>query len=590
MNELNSTDITFVKGSLRYKGAPEVGIKLDIPLESKLVEIEEFDRSAVVDLALLFNRDRQKSTIFIPTCKFRFIFENTYSGKTGTASNPYTPFNGRLFYYNEAYYRTLQALANNNEIQWAGFPQYKEFTFLRTDNSVDGYTSGNNPHINFENSKADKYNWLTYVTYAYSSSTAAPMVYSYNTQSYGFYCGDGIPYYMRNAKMDGKKMWQIICPVNHGLSVGEFVNLGFSYNGTNLFEVYSLGDGTFNSEYKIFNIYDVGFLVDPGNPQFYDGRMGTFKRVTQKDSPQESTSRYYVRLHKILTNTDDSLTTLSGFELNSFREVKKFFSAAATPNGVSRLGVKEDSQSYNVSFNNPIDINNLLDNNKRPLSEIYFTVINKGQFGWFHPVLVNEGTSLKQGWDFNLDSEYANWWARNNAGSDTNLPTTQYTKGQFTFNYTAPLNVGDVIPGDFCEWNDLEQTERVISEYYHKMVYNPNVFDIAQVDQNIPMGYYYQPHYKMTLRVFSDYIEQGDKKTIDNVPRYAFFSESNNSFIWRDLYDYGFIDADGLGVDYPFMNGRHYPYDNFIFRLIPEGSNLGPLNGTVQIPTFDGCE
>jgi hypothetical protein len=104
------------------------------------------------------------------------------------------------------------------------------------------------------------------------------------------------------------------------------------------------------------------------------------------------------------------------------------------------------------------------------------------------------------------------------------------------------------------------------------------------------MGYYYQPHYKMTLRVFSDYIEQGDKKTIDNVPRYAFFSESNNSFIWRDLYDYGFIDADGLGVDYPFMNGRHYPYDNFIFRLIPEGSNLGPLNGTVQIPTFDGCE
>ena len=100
MNELNSTDITFVKGSLRYKGAPEVGIKLEIPLDANLVELEEFDRSAVVDLALLFNRDRQKSTLFVPTCKFNLIFKNSYFGTTGLlkSNQPY-PYPPRLTRY-----------------------------------------------------------------------------------------------------------------------------------------------------------------------------------------------------------------------------------------------------------------------------------------------------------------------------------------------------------------------------------------------------------------------------------------------------------------------------------------------------------
>jgi hypothetical protein len=51
------------------------------------------------------------------------------------------------------------------------------------------------------------------------------------------------------------------------------------------------------------------------------------------------------------------------------------------------------------------------------------------------------------------------------------------------------------------------------------------------------------------------------------------------------------------GVDYPFLNGKHYPYENFIFRIIPEGTNYiesnlnnyATLYGAAQ-PTKDDCE
>jgi hypothetical protein len=93
----------------------------------------------------------------------------------------------------------------------------------------------------------------------------------------------------------------------------------------------------------------------------------------------------------------------------------------------------------------------------------------------------------------------------------------------------------------------------------------------------------------MTIRVFSDYIEEGDKKLVENIPNYAYFTSTNDKFIWRDLYPYGYVDSTGLGVDYPFLNGVHYPHENFIFRIIPEGTNYIEQTITRQ-PISDPCE
>jgi hypothetical protein len=97
----------------------------------------------------------------------------------------------------------------------------------------------------------------------------------------------------------------------------------------------------------------------------------------------------------------------------------------------------------------------------------------------------------------------------------------------------------------------------------------------------------------MTLRNFSDYVETADVGEVDNVPTYSFFSKVDQQFRWRDLYSYGFIDSLFIGVDYPFLNSAHYPFENIVFRLIPEGANY---NSTIQginfpiKPLIDECE
>jgi hypothetical protein len=162
----------------------------------------------------------------------------------------------------------------------------------------------------------------------------------------------------------------------------------------------------------------------------------------------------------------------------------------------------------------------------------------------------------------------------------------------YSFNYVKPLKLGDVIDGDLCEWNDFEQMERTVSVLYHKFVFNNNVFDIRQnpaQNYNNLMGYYYQPHNKLTIRVFSDYIEEGEGFNTVNIPDYSYFSTYRNAFMWRDIYTYGYLDQDGRGVDYPFLNGKHYPFKNFVFRIIPEGTNFVSDDITLS-PTFDDCE
>jgi hypothetical protein len=585
--------IQFIKGDLRYKGAEDVGINISVPLVNTQKEIDEYNRTININLADLYYKERQQSSVYIPTAKFSFIFDNSYSGLALTQSLPYAPFNNNLYYVNEEFYRASSTNENGEplNIPWAGFPRYDEFTFIRTDNNITGYTTGTDPHVNFKNSDSSYYNWFIQTSYVFSSKTDVDMMYITTNgdvqQNLSFKSGDGIPYTMTYVQIQGSNYWQLRCPIPHGLNIDEYVELDFSYNGTNLFQVDLLGDGSFNSELFVFNILDINYITN-GQGNFYEGKYSTFKRVLFNDLSGETKSEYYVRVHKILTKYDETNITNAGFEYNAFRDVKKYYSAALTPNNQSRIAVKEGSRSYNVSLKNPVSLLGLIDNNNRPVTELFFTVFNRGYFGWFNPVInglegVANSPSLRQGWEFNIGENSASWWL--NLQSLSNIKTNQYNKGSQTFRYNQPFNVGDLVLGDFCEWNDYEQTERVISEYYHKFEFNQNNFSIG-----INKGYYYKPHNKFTLRVFSDYLEEGILGQIANVPDYAYFSEASNSFIWRDLYDFGFIDTDGLGVDYPFLNGRHYPYENFIFRIIPEGTNEGPLSGSIQDPITDACE
>ena len=93
-------NIKFLKGGARFAQAPEKTIQVNIPLSVTSKESDEYERQISINLAQVFETERQKSTLFQPSCKFQFIFSNAYSGvaqydSTGT---PYPPINYNLYY------------------------------------------------------------------------------------------------------------------------------------------------------------------------------------------------------------------------------------------------------------------------------------------------------------------------------------------------------------------------------------------------------------------------------------------------------------------------------------------------------------
>jgi hypothetical protein len=283
--------------------------------------------------------------------------------------------------------------------------------------------------------------------------------------------------------------------------------------------------------------------------------------------------------------------TKAGFEKNVFKEDIKFEYSSITPDNVSRLSQRTSSNAYDFTLAYDLDLALLKDNQKRPISEIFLTIINRGYTGYFNAP--NNNVGLKQGWEFNLTSEPTNYWSQSNTNSNTSIPVSAYTKtngATKTFYYNSDLKKGDMLDGDFCEWNDYEQIEREISTYYQKIKYNQSVFQTTDNSNPNSPGFYYAPHNKMTIRVFSSYIETANPTEVDAIPTYAYYSQPDTQFIWRDLYTYGFKDDEDRGVDYPFLKSAHYPYTGVIFRLIPEGINYNLGFNFVVKPLIDGCE
>lgn len=602
-----------VLGSLRYKSASDNDVGLQVDLNQTQRDMVEFQPNTNVDLTELYDQERQDSTIFRPTAKLVLLFENQYSGTT-----IYPPFKENLFYINERFYAQQQQLNPGIPYAWGGYPQYSEFSFIRTDIDVSGYTSPPNEHVYFLTKSATNYNWNIYLTYAFSGYNKY-LRYddkrannSVNPQNW--FASDGIPYTILSTASNGYNLITLRCRIEHGVSIGEYVELiddtgnPLNYQGSNVYQVHSLGNGLYDSEKYYINIYDYGILTTLGSP-FNSGKQGVLKRVISEDNINETRSKYYVRQHKVLTRVDDAIIAKAGFELNAFSQVSKYVPSALTPNSVAKIVTKTNNQSYTISFSKDVDVSPLLDNNGIPVSELFFTVIHKGYFGWFYSNQSIANSVLKEGYVFNMTyitpnacastvSIPSNWWNLNFVRSYTKIPFRTYVKGGYTFYYNESLDVGDIIDGDFCEWNDYEQKERVISKYIHKIYYNTTIFNntnavlgvCSQSTPNNPYGYYYIPHYPVKIRDFSDYIEEGDPKNTDFIPDYAFYSSYRKLFRWRDIYTYGFVDSAGNGVNLPFMNGVHHPYLNINFRVIPEGYNFSDILTDIGRPLNDDCE
>ena len=579
-------EIRIVLGNKRFAGSSNQPVQIQLPLIGERREMVQGDRATLIDLQDVFDSERQNSSTFRLAGKIVNISDNVVSGKTN-----YTPFKNNLYY--------LDPVSSINSGVWKGYPQYDEFTIIR-DKSIPG-------HINFVAKSATTYNWSTYVSYAYSSTTAQTMSYvdeKFNVTNVNFNVSDGIPFVIKTDVFNGKDLVYFYCGTNHNLRVGQYVKLNITIDGNDTFQVYSLGDDTYRSDLRVFTIYNLKFTPS----EVVTGRYGNLKRIINIDNTGETTSRYYVRLHKILTRTDETFLTKMGFENNAFPIKRQLEFSALTPNQQQRISVKDGTQSYGFTVNKDIDTFNLIDNNGKPVSELFMTIINRGYMGWFNKPPQSLQRALDIGWEFNfLENSVDPWWNHTSTDNKDNITVSSYQKNGYTFYYNNFLNVGDTIKGDFCEYNDTEQTEYVLSPIYHKYSYNPDIFNVSQpvpvgtqgfaigifnyVNTILyPPGYLYKPHYSIPIRVFSDYIENANLEDIDSAPFYSFYSNNDTKFYWRDLYQFGFIDNDGLGLDIPFINGAHYPFKDITFIHYPTKRNTSLIVNNINLPITDPCE
>jgi hypothetical protein len=404
-----------------------------------------------------------------------------------------------------------------------------------------------------------------------------------------FICGDGIPYVITTGVLNGKNLVYFYCGTKHNLRVGDSIEISTPINNQNIFTVYSIGDGSYKSEENVFTIYDLKF-----NPtDIQTGTYGNLKRISNIINSAETKSIYYIRLHKVIKTPNDCNISSAGFEKNPFFVKKKTEYSALTPNQIERVSVKDGSQTYSFTFDTDVLIDGLTDNNGKPITELFITSIQKGYMGWFNKPYLNQNsqpTGLEIGWGFNfLKNSIDNWWDKNSAINKDNIPTNSYVANGQTFYYNENLNLGDIIKGDFCEFNYMDQKEYVLSKMYHKYSFNDNLFNNTSTS-NLPAGYLYEPHTPLQIRAFSDYVEVGSKDLTDNIPGYAWFSEFDNIWYWRDLYTYGFIDNDGIGVNYPFINGAHYPFMNMLFLQYPIQRDNNVQSTQINRITNDDCE
>lgn len=565
MSKYFTSPLNIVPSGQSYKSAPLNDQEVILVLDGKNKNIVEYERLQTVSLAQVYDNERQESTIFRPTFKLQYVYDNTYTGTTN-----YIPFRNELFFINP------EVSVFNNI--WTGYPQYFEFDFFRPQTEYQNFP--------YETKSAYTYNWSYYITYACENDYEKQMYFTLDNTSLNFKAKEGIPFIINNITLNGNDIVSFKCIAPHGLTIGESVELSFKYNDNNLFEVFSLGNGNTDSDKYVFNIYNIGYT---GNT-FLSGVVGTFKRVLNPLNLTETKSKYYIRKHKIIQTTENLAMTKIGFEENSLPNEKKLEVTCITPDKKNKITRKTSSNTYSIVSKKNLDLSKKLDNQKRPISEIFLTIIHKGFSGYFNKP--SFGTGVKQGWEFNITSTPNSWWADSNINSNSSLGFSSYTQTSGTtktFYYNKELVEDSIVDGDFCEWNDYEQKERIISSFHYKMKFNQDVFQTEKNISGNSYGYYYKPHYGMNIRSYSSYVETGDVDTVDLIPSYSFFSVADQQFRWRDLYTYGFIDEDNIGVDYPFLNGAHYPYKDIVFLLKPEGKNTQEINIPIK-PEIDACE
>lgn len=556
--------------SKKFFGAIEEDLSLRINLDETKNLLREGDRTIILDNALLFEKERNESNNYKIHGKLKMVFRNMYSGQTS-----YPPLRNLLY-----------LVGDGSDGDFTGFLPYDEFAFLRKDvlrevndpistSNLNSFTqniitSGQSQHQSITSIQAPYHNWNIYLSYVFSGDTEYPMKYTLSGGTvFEFLSGDGIPFRVE----DNGSTYRLVSPVEHGMIDGEFIIIsGGSLNNTipvsgRTFLITSIGNEIYNSS---------KYVLDISKSEIPSGTtLGTVvfgKRCLDRKNITGTTSTYYVHKHKTLTLEKDYILDKVGFESPIWENEKKLlFENSSGENDV--LVERNRMESLVYDFKSPFVLTGLTNNLGYTPTDVYVTVVFINGNGFFE-------YPPKVGWKFNFHDSWIDEHFDGDSSVEKTIPVTAFTKtiNSITYSFTGgtELPIGTILNGAFVEYNETELKERVVSDAYHRISNPVNVFDYGQdgdtsgfsgASATNLFGLYYQPHHMIKLRQLSPYIETSTTKDVFNIPQNARYSEDEKLWRWRDLYDHGFIDPEGFGTNYPYINNIHYVKNDINFYL-----------------------
>lgn len=553
----------------RYFGSNAEDLNIGVGLDETKNLLREGDRTIILDTSVLFAKERNESPNYKIHGKMKMIFRNLYSGLSD-----YQPLAEKL-----------HLIGDGSNGDFTGYLPYDEFAFIRRDvkREVNNVVStsdlssfstnisvvGDSAHIDIDPASAPYYNWNLYLSYVFSGDTEHPMMYTLTGGTeVSFVAGDGIPFRVT----DNGKTYKLVSPVPHGIVVGEYLTVsGGTLNSSvaasgRTFSVSSVGDNYHDSENYVLEISKSEIPSGSTIPTIVLG-----KRCIDRDNITGTTSSYYVHKHKTLTTSTGYTIDKVGFESPIWEDEKKvLFENISGDNDV--VVEKNRMESIIYDFRDPLVVTGLTNNLGYEPTDAYVTTVFRNQNGYFE-------YPFKVGYKFNFHDT----WIDNHFSGTTSLETTvtstsfSNTISSTTYNFEIgdEIPVGTVLTGAFVEYNRTEVKERIISEAYHKITAPLQTLDHQQDDPTVfsgtsannMSGLFYQPHYRVKLRQLSPYVETSKTNQIYGLPQNAKYLEEKDIWAWRDVYDHGFIDPDGFGTNYPFMNNTHYVKNDVNFYL-----------------------
>ena len=582
----------------RFFGADQENLNVRLSLDESKNLLREGDRDIVLDLATLFNDERNDSKKYNIFGKIKMVFRNIYSGNTD-----YHYLKNRLY-----------LVGDGSTFDWTGYIPYNEFAFLRDDvvrevnmtnrTSFLGFfsqnivLSGSTGHTIVTSISAPYQNWNLYLSYVYDTDNTFPIKYTLSDgTSFSFTSGDGIPFRVT----DEGKYYKLTSPVEHGMNSGEYITIsGGTFTSSTPFSgktflIDSVGDEIYESEKYVINLLKSQFA-----PSSSLSSVLICKRCIDINNPTQTLSKYYIHKHKTLTNVNDYILDKAGFESPIWENEKKvIFENFEGENDV--IVERNRMESVLFGFKRPLVLTGLTNNLGYSPTEVYLTMIFRNGNGYFtYPP--------KVGYKFNFHNSWIDKHFSGSTTNETSLSAVTFTGNTklngytgFTFTSGQTIPVGTTLRGAFVEYNDFEFKERVISEAYHKFSSygnsgsSKNIFYHSQDDPtyysgcsiNNPVGLFYQPHYRIKLRQLSPYVETYKGTDIYNLPENARFDSSTNLWMWRDLYEHGYVDVDGNGTNYPFLNDTHQVKLDINFYLKNELMYNNKNNGVNDFNKID---